>query len=112
MAGHIPQSSTVSAAGDQNYHFAFGAMTTLFFIWGFITALNDILIPHLKAAFDLNYVQAMLVQFCFFGAYFIMSPIAGKLISKIGYLKAIVEFALRREEFKDELSDFIKSLVK
>ena len=90
MAGHIPQSSTVSAAGDQNYHFAFGAMTTLFFIWGFITALNDILIPHLKAAFDLNYVQAMLVQFCFFGAYFIMSPIAGKLISKIGYLKGII----------------------
>ncbi|MBU2894909.1 sugar MFS transporter [Colwellia sp. D2M02] len=91
MAGNIPDSTASYQVNDgENYHFAFAAMTTLFFIWGFITALNDILIPHLKAAFDLNYVQAMLVQFCFFGAYFIMSPLAGKLISKIGYLKGII----------------------
>ena len=91
MSGNIVSPSTIyQAESDKNYHFAFGAMTTLFFIWGFITALNDILIPHLKAAFDLNYLQAMLVQFCFFGAYFIMSPLAGKLISKIGYLKGII----------------------
>jgi FHS family L-fucose permease-like MFS transporter len=91
MAENIHSTSTnYTAREGENYHFAFGAMTTLFFIWGFITALNDILIPHLKAAFDLNYVQAMLVQFCFFGAYFIMSPLAGKLISKIGYLKGII----------------------
>ena len=91
MAGNIPTTSTSHQTGtDESYHFAFASMTTLFFIWGFITALNDILIPHLKAAFDLNYVQAMLVQFCFFGAYFIMSPVAGKLISKIGYLKGII----------------------
>jgi FHS family L-fucose permease-like MFS transporter len=91
MAGNIPTTSTSHQAGtDESYHFAFASMTTLFFIWGFITALNDILIPHLKAAFELNYVQAMLVQFCFFGAYFIMSPVAGKLISKIGYLKGII----------------------
>nr|WP_269783509.1 sugar MFS transporter [Marinibactrum halimedae] len=64
-------------------------MTTLFFIWGFITALNDILIPGLKAAFNLGYTQAMLVQFCFFGAYFIVSPFAGKLLEKIGYLNGI-----------------------
>ncbi|MGB1199929.1 MAG: sugar MFS transporter [Cognaticolwellia aestuarii] len=82
-----PSASTDNA---EQYHFAFGAMTTLFFIWGFITALNDILIPYLKAAFDLSYTQAMLVQFCFFGAYFIVSPFAGKLISKIGYLKGII----------------------
>jgi FHS family L-fucose permease-like MFS transporter len=91
MAGNIQTASVSHQAGtDESYHFAFASMTTLFFIWGFITALNDILIPHLKAAFDLNYVQAMLVQFCFFGAYFIMSPIAGKIISKIGYLKGII----------------------
>lgn len=91
MAEIIHSSSkNYTTHGDKNYHFAFGAMTSLFFIWGFITALNDILIPHLKAAFDLNYVQAMLVQFCFFGAYFIMSPLAGKLICKIGYLKGII----------------------
>ena len=70
--------------------FAFIAMTSLFFIWGFITALNDILIPHLKAAFELSYTQAMLVQFAFFGAYFIVSPFAGKLIEKIGYLNGII----------------------
>lgn len=91
MASNIPNTPVSYQDDDsRSNHFAFTAMTTLFFIWGFITALNDILIPHLKAAFELNYVQAMLVQFCFFGAYFIMSPIAGKLISKIGYLKGII----------------------
>jgi FHS family L-fucose permease-like MFS transporter len=62
----------------------------LFFFWGFITVLNDILIPFLKDSFDLNYTQAMLVQFCFFGAYFIVSPFAGKLIDKVGYQQGIV----------------------
>lgn len=91
MAGHTPPLTVGNQPTDgENYHFAFASMTTLFFIWGFITALNDILIPHLKAAFDLSYVQAMLVQFCFFGAYFIMSPIAGKIIGKIGYLRGII----------------------
>ena len=83
-ASHIPGS------GGQSNHFAFAAMTSLFFIWGFITALNDILIPQLKAAFSLNYTQAMLVQFCFFGAYFLVSPLAGKLIERIGYIKGIM----------------------
>lgn len=90
MAGPISQSSVTLSEPAKNSHFAFAAMTTLFFIWGFITALNDILIPHLKAAFDLNYTQAMLVQFCFFGAYFIISPFAGKLIEKIGYIRGII----------------------
>jgi len=70
--------------------FALVSLTSLFFMWGFITCLNDILIPHLKAAFDLNYTQAMLIQFCFFGAYFIVSIPAGQLINKIGYQKGIV----------------------
>lgn len=90
MAGPITQSSVSLSEPVKNSHFAFASMTTLFFIWGFITALNDILIPHLKAAFDLNYTQAMLVQFCFFGAYFIVSPFAGKLIEKIGYIRGII----------------------
>ncbi|MGY0647728.1 MAG: MFS transporter, partial [Paraglaciecola chathamensis] len=90
MAGPITQSSVSLSEPVKNSHFAFAAMTTLFFIWGFITALNDILIPHLKAAFDLNYTQAMLVQFCFFGAYFIISPFAGKLIERIGYNRGII----------------------
>ncbi|OKY26555.1 sugar MFS transporter [Thalassotalea sp. PP2-459] len=90
MAGNIPTGNTFKATGAMNTKFAFIAMTTLFFIWGFITALNDILIPHLKAAFDLNYTEAMLVQFCFFGAYFIISPFAGKLIEKVGYQRGII----------------------
>lgn len=90
MAGNIPVGNTQTATGAGNTRFAFMAMTTLFFIWGFITALNDILIPHLKAAFDLSYTEAMLVQFCFFGAYFIVSPFAGKLIEKLGYQRGII----------------------
>lgn len=74
---------------DSSTTFAFSAMTVLFFIWGFITALNDILIPHLKGTFDLNYTQAMLVQFCFFGAYFGVSPFAGKLLEAVGYKRGI-----------------------
>ncbi len=70
--------------------FAFFAMTALFFIWGFITALNDILLPYLKNAFALSFLQAALVQFCFFGAYFIVSPLAGRLIEKTGYQRGII----------------------
>ena len=55
--------------GSENYTFALTSLTSLFFMWGFITCLNDILIPHLKGVFDLSYSQAMLVQFCFFGAW-------------------------------------------
>ncbi|MDL2354358.1 MAG: sugar MFS transporter [Pseudomonadota bacterium] len=60
-------------------------VTLLFFMWGLLTSLNDVLIPHLKAVYTLSYVQAMLVQFCFFGAYFIVSVPAGMLIKRIGY---------------------------
>ncbi|WP_252097492.1 sugar MFS transporter [Pseudoalteromonas sp. NBT06-2] len=59
-------------------------------MWGFITCLNDILIPYLRGAFDLSYTQAMLVQFCFFGAYFIVSLPAGNLVGKLGFKKGIV----------------------
>jgi FHS family L-fucose permease-like MFS transporter len=65
-------------------------ITTLFFMWGLLTALNDVLIPHLKALYTLSYVQAMLVQFCFFGAYFLVSLPAGMLIKKIGYQNGAV----------------------
>ena len=93
MAGSTAGTSTATATGGQEQGtqtFAFIAMTCLFFFWGFITVLNDILIPFLRESFDLNYTQAMLVQFCFFGAYFIVSPFAGKLIDKVGYQQGIV----------------------
>lgn len=66
------------------------AMSALFFFWGFLTSLNDVLIPHLKSAFSLNYTQAMLVQFAFFGAYFLISLPAGKLISRLGFKAGII----------------------
>ena len=93
MAGSASGNSTATSVGDQEsgtQTFAFIAMTCLFFFWGFITVLNDILIPFLKESFDLNYTQAMLVQSCFFGAYLIVSPFAGKLIDKVGYQQGIV----------------------
>lgn len=73
-----------------NTRMALGVATTIFFMWGFLTCLNDILIPHLKAVFELNYARAMLVQFTFFGAYFLMSLPAGRLVAHLGYKKGIV----------------------
>lgn len=72
-----------------SYSFALVALTFLFFMWGFITCLNDILIPHLKGVFTLNYAETMLIQFCFFAAYFIVSLPSGVIIAKIGYKKGI-----------------------
>lgn len=65
-------------------------ITILFFLFGFITCLNDILIPHLKALFTLNFTQAMLVQVCFFSAYFFMSIPSGRITHKKGYRFGIV----------------------
>ncbi|MGZ8982671.1 MAG: sugar MFS transporter [Methylotenera sp.] len=65
-------------------------VTSLFFMWGLLTSLNDVLIPHLKAVYTLSYTQAMLVQFCFFGAYFVISLPAGMLIRKVGYQSGAV----------------------
>jgi FHS family L-fucose permease-like MFS transporter len=65
-------------------------VTILFFMWGLLTSLNDVLIPHLKSVYTLTYMQAMMVQFCFFGAYFVVSLPAGMLIKKIGYQKGAV----------------------
>jgi FHS family L-fucose permease-like MFS transporter len=90
MAGIAPNTTSVrreTAGGTQNgaNTGALVIVTILFFMWGLITSLNDILIPHLKSIYTLTYVQAMLVQFCFFGAYFIVSLPAGALIRRIGY---------------------------
>ncbi|WP_430259017.1 L-fucose:H+ symporter permease [Neorhizobium sp. IRS_2294] len=84
-----PRTATSSTAGN-NYRFALVALTSLFFMWGFITCLNDILIPHLKNVFQLNYTQSMMIQLCFFGAYFIVSLPAGALVKRISYKWGIV----------------------
>lgn len=69
---------------------AFAIITTLFFLWGFITVLVDSLIPRLKDVFELSYFQAGLVQFAFFLAYFIFSIPAGSILARIGYKKGII----------------------
>jgi FHS family L-fucose permease-like MFS transporter len=69
---------------------AMAMVTTLFFMWGFLTVLNDILIPHLKSIFTLNYKEAMLIQLFFFFAYFVFAFPSEKLIGAVGYKKAMV----------------------
>uniref|UniRef100_UPI003864E88D MFS transporter n=1 Tax=Sphingomonas sp. TaxID=28214 RepID=UPI003864E88D len=62
----------------------------LFFIFGGITSLNDVIIPKLKELFTLNYTQAMLVQFCFFTAYLVIGIPGAQLVMKIGYMRGAV----------------------
>jgi FHS family L-fucose permease-like MFS transporter len=82
--------TTEGNAKGKSYTSALVVLTSLFFMWGLITSLNDILIPHLKAAFELTYVQVMLIQFCFFGAYFVTSLPSGVLVERVGYKPGIV----------------------
>lgn len=83
-------SGTAASSPESSYLPALVVLTSLFFMWGFITSLNDILIPHLKAIFTLTYLQAMLIQFSFFGAYFVMSVPSGYLVEKLGYRRGII----------------------
>jgi FHS family L-fucose permease-like MFS transporter len=68
---------------------ALRVLASLYFIFGFITCLNDILVPHLKHAFALDYTRAMLIQLCFFSAYFIVSLPSGRLVDRIGYQRGM-----------------------
>jgi FHS family L-fucose permease-like MFS transporter len=83
-------SNTSSVGSNQNYNTALYSLMVLFFMMGFITCLNDILVPYLKQVFKLSYTQASLIQFCFFSAYAIMSIPSSKVIEKIGYKKAMI----------------------
>jgi len=82
--GHTGEESHIDAPGLQGFVFA------LFFIFGGITSLNDVIIPKLKELFTLNYTQAMLVQFCFFTAYLVIGIPGAKLVKKIGYMRGAV----------------------
>ena len=92
MAVGTASSSSVSVQGErsESYVLPMVLMVSLYFSIGFITALNDILIPHFKLLFSLDNVHALLVQFCFFGAYFVMSLPSGKIVSRIGYKPGII----------------------
>lgn len=88
--GHSSANTNSTFDPNKNYNGALAVLTALFFMWGFITSLNDILIPALKDAFHLNNVQSMLINTCFFGAFFIMAIPSGKIIEKVGYKKGII----------------------
>lgn len=89
-----PNSAAVSSAVDnhdgKNYIVPLVILTTLFFMWGFLTSLNDVLIPYFKRLFDLNYTQAILTQVCFFIAYGVCSIPSGIAVRKIGYQRGAV----------------------
>jgi FHS family L-fucose permease-like MFS transporter len=96
-SGPIEQQMPAQVSAGRTYRGPFTVMTVLFFMWGFMTVFNDILIPRFKEAFTLNYFQAMLVQLAFFGAYFIgalvyylISATAGDPIARIGYKNGVV----------------------
>jgi FHS family L-fucose permease-like MFS transporter len=84
------KSSTVTSESSGSYTGPLMIVTSLFFMWGFLTCLNDILVPHLKSIFDLSYARVMLIQFAFFGAYFIFSIPSAKIIDWIGYQRSMV----------------------
>ena len=88
QAALAPGAGGANAAGNNTAPLVI--VTILFFMWGLLTSMNDVLIPHLKAVYTLTYVQAMLVQFCFFGAYLLVSVPAGMLIRRLGYQRGAV----------------------
>ena len=92
MAGPISSTSTIEGQADPgfNYRPALTLLATLFFMWGFITVINNTLLPHLKSVFDLNYTQTTLIESVWFIAYFFASIPSAKLIERIGYQKSLV----------------------
>jgi FHS family L-fucose permease-like MFS transporter len=93
----VKQQLSVQPGPVRTYRGPFAVMTVLFFMWGFMTVFNDMLIPRFKQAFTLDYFEAMLVQFAFFGAYFVgallyylVSATAGDPIARIGYKNGMV----------------------
>jgi FHS family L-fucose permease-like MFS transporter len=87
-SGPMQNNPAVSASPD--YSRPLVVVTTLFFMWGFLTCLNDILVPHLKSIFELSYARVMLIQFSFFSAYFLFSVPWSRIVNAIGYQKAMV----------------------
>ncbi len=85
-----PPSATQDTGPAPRYTSALASLTVLFFMMGFITVLNDILIPYLKGLFTLSYAKANLVNFCFFGAYLVMGVPAGQVVKRLGYKRGML----------------------
>src|ERR1700720_2094234 len=90
IVGSKSTQSIPPASAAQDYSRPLAIVTTLFFMWGFLTCLNDILVPHLKSIFDLSYARVMLIQFAFFSAYFLFSAPWSKIVNAIGYQRTMV----------------------
>src|SRR3546814_11563227 len=91
-AESIPTSAAAAPGGAAPvYRSALVLLATLFFMWGFITVINNTLLPHLRSVFDLNYTQTTLIESVWFIAYFVASIPSAKLIERIGYQKSLVE---------------------
>src|SRR6266851_2534794 len=87
---NVPSRTSAVGSPASSNRVALAVVTTLFFMWGFVTVLNDVLVPHLKSIFDLNYARVMLIQFAFFSAYFLFSIPSAKVIDWIGYKRTMV----------------------
>jgi FHS family L-fucose permease-like MFS transporter len=85
-----PPQGSITGDKPRSYLGALAVLSTLFFMWGFITCLNDVIIPHLKVVFDLNYAQAMMIQFAFFTAYFVVSLPSSQIVRRVGYKNGII----------------------
>src|ERR1700741_1088340 len=90
IAAPNPGPSRTASSPGQSYGVPLATVATLFFMWGFLTCLNDILVPHLKSIFNLKYSQAMLIQFAFFSAYFLFSIPWSKFVNRTGYHATMV----------------------
>jgi FHS family L-fucose permease-like MFS transporter len=89
MAVSGPARGVTSIPAGENYSRPLVIVTTLFFLWGMLTSLNDILVPHFRSIFDLSFTRVMLVQFAFFSAYFLFSIPWSKILNAVGYQKTM-----------------------
>jgi FHS family L-fucose permease-like MFS transporter len=87
MSGTVPAGSTPQG---ETHRAALAVLASLFFMWGFITVINNTLLPHLRSVFDLNYTQTTLIESVWFIAYFVASIPSAKLIERVGYKRSIV----------------------
>lgn len=90
VASPIDQPSVAQEGAPGRYGPALVLLASLFFMWGFITVINNTLLPHLRSVFDLNYTQTTLIESVWFIAYFVASIPSAKLIEKIGYQRSLV----------------------
>ncbi|MDE1149745.1 MAG: sugar MFS transporter [Azospirillaceae bacterium] len=89
-AGITGVGAPVASGPVRSYGRALAVLASIFFMWGFATVLNDILVPHLRSVFDLSYGQSLLIQFIFFLAYFVMSLPSAKVLERVGYKRSVV----------------------